>query len=367
MNRKWYGLLQVLALVALAALPLPAVAEGPGSRISLSGSFLIFEGSLPAVWHFDPEQKKILIDIEVAEGVRSWALLDWSGPSPAGYIGREDGCFSFPLSQAAPPTPEAFAGLLRSPGYAADAVGPDEIASGLTSVRDTGDGTTYLVVKEEGALVVFTPAANAAAPAPAGPASLAKDVSACQPITRLTEALGAAAPKADAAPEAASPAAAESPLLQYNLPYTFRGLLYGHLKYAGTYFSQTKPQYDTALQECHNAGTGKCKPYYETGGWFGRYGYHCGDGWGGGYDDRVSGMDACCLLHDRQSWGSNQLENLCGFAACMTCKHYGNLGDWEQNFRGDFWAQKAIAVFVGTGIAAAFCHPQNHLTGFTCD
>ena len=47
--------------------------------------------------------------------------------------------------------------------------------------------------------------------------------------------------------------------------------------------------------------------------------------------------------------------------------NYTSLPDWEQNFKGDFWAQKAIAVFVGTGIAATLCHPQNHLTGFTCD
>ena len=365
MNMKQLGsLAPIVLLIAVLATALPVSAvqpvQDPGPRISLSGSFLLLNGSLPATWHYDPAQRKILIDIEVGENLHTWAVLDWSGASPAGYIGREDGCFSFPISQQDPPSPDRFTTLLESPPYDTARVDPAEMASGLTSVRDAKEETTYLVMKEEGALLVFKVGSAFRA---SSPVDLTKNVSACQPISTLMEALG----RGSRTPREAPQAADSSSLLQYNLPYTFRGLIYGHLSYKGDFFSQTKPVYDAALQKCENDGKDKCKPYYESGGWFGRYGYHCGDGWGGGYSDRVSGMDHCCRLHDLESWGSNQTENLCGFAACMTCKHYTNLGDWEQNFRGDFWAQKAIALFVGPGIAATLCHPQNHLTGFTCD
>jgi hypothetical protein len=346
----------------LAAAGAPATSGGPSAQVSIRGEFELYTGALPAVWSYDAQQQRVLIDIEIQKEVHSWVLLDWHAAQPTGFIGREDGCFSFALHQPFP-SPSELDRLLHKPSQNAAAAPLDQLPDGLTSVRAGEAGQSYLVVKEPDAIVVF----KAESVTDAQPmASLAKDTSRCQPFSQLTRTL---TETQASQPAALGATAAATSLLQYNLPYTFRGWIYGHLSYKGKYVSQNKSDYDATLEQCKKDGSGQCKPYYETGGWFGRYGYHCGDGWGGPYDKTVSGQDYCCYLHDRQVWGGTgkDAENLCGFAACMTCKHYTSLPDWEQNFRGDFWAQKAIAVFVGTGIAATLCHPQNHLTGFTCD
>lgn len=338
-----------------------AAMSRPAAQVSVHGELQLYTGALPAVWSYDPAQERMLIDIQVQENLRSWVLLDWKSASPMGFIGREDGCFSFPL-RGERPSPASFDRLLRAPSKDAGRKSPDELPEGLNSVRkDTAD-QRYLVLKEPDAILVFK--IGSAVKAQNLP-DFGKDTSRCQPLSQLTETLT----RSQVPQPPATDKADSSSLLQYNHPYTFRGAIYGHLSYKGQVFSQTKPEYDTAFELCKADGPGQCKPFYETGGWFGRYGYHCGDGWGGGHDKKVSGQDYCCYLHDRQVWGGagKDAENLCGFAACMTCKYYTSLPDWEQNFRGDFWAQKAIAVYVATGIAVVLCHPQNYLTGFTCN
>ena len=351
----------------------PAAADpldklGGAAQAAVHGELVLMTGVLPAVWSYDYAQQRILIDIEVQEGLHSWALLDWSGEKPTGFIGREDGCFSFALHSHALPGPQAFSRLLAAPPNDAARVSPTEIPEGVTAVRDRAQGETFLVMKEEAAMLLFR--ARSASPLPYSP-DFAKDTSRCQPLSDLTAKIAGATSRRPAPDEKTTGKPTgksdHSSRVEYNHPYTFRGLIYGGLKYKGHVFSQTRPQYQTALQTCTDAGPNECKPYYETGGWFGRYGYHCGDGWGGGHNKQVSGQDYCCYLHDRQEWGTDQAQNLCGFAACMTCKYYTNFHDWEQNFRGDFWAQKAIAVYVSAGVAAVLCHPQSYVTGFTCD
>ena len=324
-------------------------------RFSAAGEMVFFGVSVPATWHYDLAQRKMLIEISISATSSSWALLDWSSTKHMGYVGREDHCSSFALQKTPLPTPDRLNELAAASQV--EALEPHELAPGLSLVkRDTT--RTALTVREDNAALIFS--FEKVAPA-ATPKPLKKDVSQCRPIDELIEVLRtggrASVPAEDA--QAAS-------LLQYNHRYKFRGLIYGSLEYKGRVFSQNKAEYDGALAACQAAGPDECKPYWVTGGWFGRYGYHCGDGWGRGQSKWVSGQDYCCYMHDRQEWGGDQAKNLCGFAACMTCKYYTSLPDWETNFRGDFWAQKAIAGYVAVGISAILCHPQSYITGFTC-
>lgn len=359
-SRRGIVLALGFALLAVPAAALPAATDNKdaGGALALSGRILLPGGSLPAVWHYDEGRSQVLVDVTVSDELRTWMLLDWSARQPSGYVGREDGCFTFPLSAAARPTRGAMQSLTEGPAAEAETLDLRAIAGGLSAIRSREDGKRFLVLKEEQALAIFEIGGRATAPATV---AWQKDVSKCRPMSELLDNLAGRSPSARDNASAGS-------LLQYNHPYTFRGLIYGWLTYKGQVFSQDKPAYDQALGACQTAGPSKCKPYWETGGAFGRYGYHCGDGWGSG-SLAVSGQDYCCQLHDREAWGGlgKQAENLCGFAACMTCKYYVSLPDWEQNFRGDFWAQKVIAAFVGTGITFILCHPQNYLTGFTCN
>ncbi len=317
---------------------------GDGS-FSASGNVVVLGARFPARWHFDEEKRRSWFDISLGSGREGWMLLDWA--AGRGYNGGDGGCFEFALRTPMPDAAQLRAGRTAPP---AGQLLPD----GLAIVRGEGTMPDILVVQEPEAVVLFEISGFV------GPAGVPprRDTTSCRPMAEVRDALLTAH-------TTEAPAAGEA-ILTRNERYTFTGAWH-MLRYAGAREQQTASQYTTAVEACKNAGSDKCKPYWETGGWLGRYGYHCGDGWGSGHAV-VSPQDYCCKLHDAEAWGrGNREAGLCGLAACITCKYYSSLAEWRDKFTGDHYATVVIAGQVGVTLTWIGCWPLSSWTGFTCD
>lgn len=354
------------------------VAPEPASRtatddtapqsFAAKGRFRVINSTgLPATLHYSEAHRRAWLDIQASDDYRSWAIFDWSAAAPVGYIGNDHQCYSLALTADGFPRARD---LLARFDIAADSAGVaiDKLPQGLSGTQN------LFIIQDDEAVVVFE-AEQMENRTPADPPKI--DASTCQPMKQILQGVAAVrtAPGTDQAGDGVGSAmAANEPesRLGRNYSYKFHGAGYHWLEYQGQVFEQTKAQYDQAVKDCTEEGPDTCKPYWVAGGAFGRYGRYCGDGWGTGRGAAVSSIDYCCMLHDGQSWdrsGSfgHEARNLCGFAACLTCKYYVSLPDWESNFKGDFWASSAIHAFVSAGIAAVWCHPLSSITGFTCE
>ncbi|MEM9553046.1 MAG: hypothetical protein AAGC60_02220 [Acidobacteriota bacterium] len=356
---------------ALCVLLAAAVAEArepvDDGLFVAKGLYRVFDGaSFPATFYADAARELAWMEIEATPGQRSWALFDWSSGSPMGHIGNEHQCFSMTLELGGFVSPARFLETLPRDLAAEPQLELAQMPRGL-NVFDR-----FIVLNDDEAVVVFEALELDRRLGTADAAPPRFDRGSCQLMRALLDRLTPVTDRGfDAASGVGGGAAKSASRLGRNYPYTFHGAGYHWLTYQGGVFEQTKAQYDAAVESCEADGPDTCKPYWVTGGLFGRYGRYCGDGWGTGRGAPVSSVDYCCSLHDGQSWDrsgdfGHEARNLCGFAACLTCKYYVSLSDWEVNFRGDFWASQPISAFVAAGIAAAWCHPQSWITGFLC-
>lgn len=358
------GLLACLLILVFAA-PAEARDLGDGDLFVAEGLYRVFDGaSFPATFYSHEAGQRAWMEIEASPDYRSWAVFDWSSEEPFGYIGNDHQCFRLTLETGGFSSPARQLSDFEGGADAEPHIQLEEMARGLNVVD------RFVVLNDDEAVVIFevkeieTDVARKEAAAPPE-----IDPGECQPMRDLLDRLTTGADSRADSPEA--PSAVVPSRLDRNHPYDFYGLGYHWLRYQGSVFSQSKPDYDRALSSCEADGPDKCKPYWVTGGLFGRYGRYCGDGWGTGKGDPVSSADYCCRLHDGQVWDrsgkfGHEARNLCGFAACLTCKYYVSLRDWEINFRGDFWASQPISAFVAAGVAAVWCYPQSKITGFHC-
>ncbi len=344
------------------------LAPAADSLFAVKGQYRVFDGtSFPATLYADDTKRRVWMDIEASPDYRSWAFFDWSLPVPTGYIGNDHQCFHMTLPASGFFPPSRLASSLGRKGRSEPEVDLDRMSQGLNVLQN------LLILNDDEGIVVFeaeevATARNTGELATAPPRF---EASTCRPMRQLLERLSVSVDGEQEEELDSAPSKNGVSQLSRNHPYDFFGLGYHWLSYQGGVFQQTKTDYDAALSSCEQDGEGSCKPYWVPGGFFGRYGRYCGDGWGTGRGQPVSSLDYCCSLHDGESWDrsasfGHEARNLCGFAACLTCKYYVSPADWEVNFRGDFWASQPIGAFVAAGIAAAWCHPQSYFTGFHC-
>ncbi len=361
----WFA--RVLAASLLAAAPAtaqdarfaanPVAGPVPADGFSVTGQVVVRGFRRPAEWHFDPGSNRALLQVQVQQDRQGWVLLDWAGSEPRGYVGGDAGCFAFrPSDESLPSLQELMSGAVAGDRLGAAGAPP----AGLSVVRDAGAGHDFLVLQEPQASVLFQ-IASVGGP---GNADFARETLACRPLQELHDALMGVG-----RPRAASHVSRQESRIGRNYPYTFHGAIYGGLRYQGHVEEQTKSQYDAALAQCQAEGADTCKPYWEAGGWLGRYGYYCGDGWGTGRGGPLSPTDYVCQLHDGRSWdpGGDTAKNLCGMAAAMTCKHYVSLDDWRVNFPGDFGASAVIGAQLAAALPWILCTPLSSVSGFTCN
>ncbi|MEL7114800.1 MAG: hypothetical protein AAGP08_04275 [Pseudomonadota bacterium] len=309
------------------------------------------DARVPARLTLDPAGQRAWIEAVIDVGQSSWAVFDWSDTNPMAYFGKPEGCQRLKIEGSF-----AEDAMLLMAGDGAEQTELD-VAFADIPIGLSVSGNTALI-RWEDILLRFEASETRTARENTSP-PIGADV--CETTLDL-DALVASRQETQEDTEDTSVA------VQMNRKYSFHGLGYWWIGYQDRAHRMSLPEYSSSRAQCVRDGRDKCRPTYEFNINFGRYGYHCGGGWGGS-SKVLSPMDRCCNLHDLQKWNGGgspgkEARNLCGFLACQVCRRER---EWRGGAPDDIYAIDQISRQTGLAAVALYCFPHSNLTGFTCD